>query len=132
VAAFALMPVLTLLSAALFVAFLLALGLFALHLHAGVPWDFAADGHGLLWQLHLRHGHWIPLVALLLVYLLIAAPVGMARRAARRQAGAWRSLANSLDRLLWIGIVLVLLWLLSRQTPWIIEHLLNFTKTYTV
>lgn len=132
VAAFALMPVLTLLSAALFVAFLTALGVLALHLNGGVPWEYSPDGHGMLWQLHLGPGHGIPFVALLVAYLLVAAPVGMARRAARRQAGDWGSLTTSLDRLLWIGIVLVLSWLLSKQIPWIIDHLWNFTKTYTV
>jgi hypothetical protein len=26
----------------------------------------------------------------------------------------------------------VLLWLLVKETPWILEHLWNYTKTYTV
>lgn len=126
VAAFTLMPLLTLLSAALFVAFIAALGLLVMHLGGAMPWNDWQDWnswhgmHGL--QFHFRHGHWIPILALLVVYFLLAAPLGMARRAARRHAGARRGLANNLDQLLWIGIVVVLLWMLMNEAPWIIEH----------
>ena len=119
------MPVLTLLSALLFVAFFVALGLLVSHLGLGEwnRWPMQNGLHG--WTLELDHGRWAPVLVLLVVYLLLALPLGMARRGARRHAegGAGRGIATQLDRLLWIGLVVLLVWALVNQAPWILDRL---------
>ncbi len=119
------MPVLTLLSALLFVAFFVALGLLVSHLGLGEwnRWQMLNGLHG--WTLELDHGRWAPVLVLLVVYLLLTLPLGMARRGARRHAegSTGRGIATRLDRLLWIGLVVLLVWALVNQAPWILDRL---------
>ncbi|MEY4761691.1 MAG: Phage shock protein [Pseudomonadota bacterium] len=125
VAAATLMPVLTLLSATLFVAFLVALGLLASHLGVG-DWSQWQMPHGMQgWSFELHHGRWAPVIVLVVVYFLIALPLGMARRGARRhaQGGNRHGLATGLDRLLWIGLVLLLAWAIWNEAPWVVDRL---------
>ena len=125
VAAATLMPVLTLLSAVLFVAFFVALGLLVSHLGMGgwSEWQMPQNLHG--WTFELHRGRWAPVLVLVVVYCLVALPLGMARRGARRMAsgGGGHGLATGLDRFLWIGLVLLLAWALWNQAPWVVDRL---------
>jgi phage shock protein PspC (stress-responsive transcriptional regulator) len=103
------LPILSVLSAVLFVAFIVAL--------------FALLGHGAIagWQPLPFLPHWIPIVMLFVVYGLVAGPIGAARRASHRYAngGSRTGWASALDGLLWIGLVTLLLWGLFHYLPWI-------------
>jgi phage shock protein PspC (stress-responsive transcriptional regulator) len=113
------LPLLSAISAILFVAFLV--GLFALLGHGPLPlWFGWAHPHGA--------PRWLLIVALFVVYSMLAGPIGAARRASHRYAnGGYSSLwINLLDRLLWIAIVALLLWGLAHYVPWI-QQLLEGT-----
>jgi phage shock protein PspC (stress-responsive transcriptional regulator) len=103
------LPILSVLSAVLFVGFIVAL--------------FALLGHGAIagWQPLPLMPRWIPIVALLVIYGLVAGPIGAARRASHRYAngGTHTGWASALDGLLWIGLVTLLLWGLFHYVPWI-------------
>ena len=103
------LPILSILSAVLFVTFIVAL--------------FSLLGHGAIlgWRPMPFVPHWIPIVALLIVYCLVAGPIGAARRATRRYAngGTHTGWPSALDGLLWIGLVGLLLWGLFHYVPWI-------------
>ena len=103
------LPILSVLSAVLFVGFIVSL--------------FALLGHGAIagWQPLPFMPRWIPVVALLVIYVLVAGPIGGARRAAHRYAngGSRTGMASALDGLLWIGLVTLLLWGLFHYVPWI-------------
>lgn len=98
---------LTVLSAALFGAFAIA----ALALLAGI---------GLVgWLGPLDVPLWIALALLLAVYLLVALPVGLARRTALRYANGGREFgaASVLAALLWIAVVAVMVALAAMAIP---------------
>ena len=103
------LPILSVLSAVLFVGFIVSL--------------FALLGQGSIagWQPLPFMPRWIAVVALLLIYGLVAGPIGAARRASHRYAngGTRTGWASSLDGLLWIGLVTLLLWGLFHYVPWI-------------
>jgi phage shock protein PspC (stress-responsive transcriptional regulator) len=107
------LPFLSILSAVLFVAFIVAL--------------LSLLGHGSIhgWQFFPHAPRWIPVVVLLVVYCLIAGPIGAARRASHRYAngGSRMGWASALDGLLWIALVALLFWGVFHYLPWIHELL---------
>ncbi len=99
------LPVFTLLSA----------GWFALMAVAAVVIWHTYGPHGFHWAPgHAYLGHlprWIPLVAVLAIYALLALPIGAGRRAAMYYANGGRShgWADAWSGLLWVALVALLL-----------------------
>ncbi|MEZ5499145.1 MAG: PspC domain-containing protein [Steroidobacteraceae bacterium] len=101
------LPVLSILSAALFVVFVAGL-LLLLGNSAWFAW----------WPLP-NVPTWALIAVLVLAYLIVAAPVGVARRASRRYANGGRNYgwASSLDALLWLVLVAAFGWVLLETVP---------------
>jgi phage shock protein PspC (stress-responsive transcriptional regulator) len=94
------MPLLSVISAALFVAFIIALV------------TLVTGGTFLGWTpLHFMP-HWVAIVALLVGYAIMAGPISAARHLSRRYAnnGYGFGWASALDGLLWLALVAALFW----------------------
>jgi phage shock protein PspC (stress-responsive transcriptional regulator) len=121
------LPVLTMLSAAWFAAMVIAF--------MAVWWSF---GHHLTygWEHSWPNGHffghsaipeWMPLIALVGVYALIALPLSAARRTSLYYANGGRrhGWADAWSGLLWFVLVILVLGAAWQFTPWLHELLLQ-------
>ncbi|MEZ5513285.1 MAG: PspC domain-containing protein [Steroidobacteraceae bacterium] len=109
------LPVLSVLSAALLVVFLALLAL-------------VADTDSVFgWTLLPFMPQWLAVALVVVAYLIVAAPVGIARRASHRYANGGRHFgwASSLDGLLWIALVVVFAWGVYQFVPGVSEALAN-------
>jgi hypothetical protein len=116
------LPVLTVLSAAWFTAMVIAfMTVLWSYGHFNVyGWPHGGWSHGAFgWPHDLPR--WIPLVAIVGVYALIAMPIGAARRASLYYANGGRlhGWADAWSGLLWIALVAVVLCAAWQFTPWL-------------
>jgi phage shock protein PspC (stress-responsive transcriptional regulator) len=120
-------PVFSVLSAAWFAAMAIAL--------LAVWW---ATHHGMTvmpfggWTLSPHAPHWIALLAIVLVYALVALPLGAARRASLFYAngGHAHGWANVWSGLLWLALVLITLWVAATYLPWLQDQLQELGPRY--
>ena len=123
------LPVLTVLSAAWFCAMAIA-GIAAWSVYenqALVGWAHGAAGH---WHYVPR---WLVLVALLVVYALIAMPIGAARRTALYYANGGRShgWADAWSGMLWLALVAVMMvvaWMILPMLQDLLGQLLTHSQ----
>jgi phage shock protein PspC (stress-responsive transcriptional regulator) len=94
------LPILSVLSAALFVAFIIALV------------TLVSGGTILGWTPLYFMPHWVGIVAIIVMYAIVAGPISAARHMSRRYAnnGHGFGWASALDGLLWLALVAALFW----------------------
>jgi phage shock protein PspC (stress-responsive transcriptional regulator) len=122
------LPLFTVVSAVWFAAMAVA-AIIAWHLHLQ-PGAYWLHGHE-----HLAHlPRWIPLIAVIAIYALIALPISAARRAALYYANGGHShgWADAWSGLLWIALVAVLLvvaWQVMPQLQEILHDVFDWPMT---
>jgi phage shock protein PspC (stress-responsive transcriptional regulator) len=123
------LPVITIFSAAWFTACAVAFIATAWALQLGV-WSFP-DGS---LQLPSQIPHWLVLVAIVIVYALLAIPIAASRRGALYYINGGRShgWADTWSGLLWILLVGAAMWALYITVPWAQELMRQLLRTDTL
>jgi phage shock protein PspC (stress-responsive transcriptional regulator) len=83
------------------------------------------------WLPEVGAPQWLLFVAVGVVYLIVALPIGAARRASQRYAngGSRFGRANVLDSIFWVSLVIIFGWIVYRHTPGFAESLARLIES---